>query len=69
MSNRGWEESGNGGETMASTERTTGVSTQTGAAEPFLRPSMIAHPDTAQPDTMSGRGDLFEPPGQMSVDH
>jgi hypothetical protein len=66
MSNRGWEDSGNG-EAVSSTDRQSGDTTDCSAADPFLRGSDLADPNTPLPDPMGERGDLFEPPGQMST--
>jgi hypothetical protein len=69
MSNRGWENGGNGGESVSSTTRTTGGGTATGEADQFLRGSNLASPGDNSGDTMGDRADLFEPPGQLTTDH
>jgi hypothetical protein len=66
MANRGWTDSGGGGESVASTARTTGVTTQCSDGDPFTRGSTIADPNTPDGSTMGGRDDLFEVPGQLS---
>jgi hypothetical protein len=65
MTNRGWSNAG--GESMASTARTTGVTTDVSDAEPFTRGSKEADMNTPLPDTFGSRDDLFEVPGQMST--
>ena len=53
MANRGWTDSGGGGESVASTARTTGVTTQCSDGDPFTRGSTIADPNT--PDRPGSR--------------
>jgi hypothetical protein len=65
MGNQGWTSGGGGGEAVSSTERATGVTTQCADGEPFLVGSGIASPGP-NPGDLGERGDLFEPPGQLS---
>jgi hypothetical protein len=66
MANRGWTDSGNNGEQVSSTARTSGVGTDCSDADPFTRGSQIGNPG-AEGDTMGARDDLFEAPGQLST--
>jgi len=65
MGNQGWSNSG--GEAVASTARTTGVTTDTSDAQPFTRGSNTADMNTPLPHTSGDRSDLFEVPGQLST--
>jgi hypothetical protein len=65
MGNQGWSNSG--GESVPSTARTTGVTTDTSAAQPFTRGSNTSDMNTPLPDTFGDRDDLFEVPGQLST--
>jgi hypothetical protein len=66
MANRGWD-GGGGGEQVSSTARQSGDGTDCADGDPFLVGSKLADPGGAPDDTMGGRSDVFEVPGQMST--
>lgn len=65
MGNKGWDTQLSGGE-WGSNQRTTGRDSGVDGADAFVKGSRIADPGMHN-DPMDGRGDLFEPPGQMST--
>jgi hypothetical protein len=64
MANRGWD-SQLGGDAQPSNARTTGRVSGTDGAEAFIRPADV--PTGAKDDPLDTRGDVFTPPGNLSV--